>query len=243
VAKAQATLTDAQAAAAAQQDASARSQVRTQEAQAAARQAALASARLGLAEATIAAPFHGIVVSRSLDPGAYVTPGTSTPIVQIVDLDRIDVLVNVTEAVLPALRVGAPAAIQVDAYPGRTFSARVSRIAGGIDPTSRTVQVEIDLPNPGRLLRPGMYATVALSAGAGTPVLIVPLTALGTAGDRHFVWVVTGGAAHERQVTVGQALGDAVEIASGLTEGDLVVTKGIALLREGQRVQTAADGV
>jgi len=212
-AQAQVAQADAQVAAA--------MQVQTQQAQAASQAAALHNARLAVANATITAPFDGIVVSRSLDPGAYVAPGTSTPILTIADLDQINVTVNVTEVQIAAIQRGAPAQVTVDAYPDRTFRGTVSRIAGGADPITRTVQVEIDIANPGHLLRPGMYATAQLSAGADKDVLVVPLGALVTVGDQHFVWVVKDSAVTQQPVTVGRA-------------ADLV--------REGQRVRAVPVG-
>jgi RND family efflux transporter MFP subunit len=234
-AQAQVTQAEAQVQAARQQAAAAASQIRTQQAQVGAQEAALQNARIQLQYATITAPFSGVVVSRSLDPGAYVTPGTSTPILTIADLDALDVVVNVGETDLPKVHVGDRVQIQVDAYPGRTFTGRVSRIAGGVDPTTRTVQVEIDIPNPGQLLRPGMYATVQIQAGT-RPAVVLPLSALVAVGPDHYVWVVADGKVAQRPVTVGQATGDVVEITGGVTPRDLVVVRGTDLVREGQPV-------
>lgn len=237
VAQAQIAQAEAQIAAARQQEASAVTQVQTQQAQAASQQAALQNARLGVANATIAAPFAGIVVSRSLDPGAYVTPGTSTPILTIADLDQTAVIVNVTEVQIAAIQKGASVSITVDAYPGRAFEGKVSRIAGGADQATRTVQVEIDIENPGHLLRPGMYATARLSAGEDKDVLVVPLGAMVTVGDQHFVWVVGGDKVSKRPVTVGRATGEVVEVTAGLAEGDQIIARGADLVRDGQRVR------
>lgn len=239
VAEAQVAQADAQVAAAREQETSARSQVRTQEAQAASQEAALENARLAVANATIVAPFDGIVVSRSLDPGAYVTPGTSTPIVTIADLDQIAVLVNVTEVQIASIHRGAPVRVTVDAYADRTFDGKVSRIAGGADPATRTVQVEIDIANPGQLLRPGMYATAQLSAGADKDVLVVPLGALVAVGSQHFVWAVKDDKASRRQVTIGRATGDVVEVTNGISGSDQIIARGADLVREGQRVRAA----
>ena len=241
-AQAQVAQAEAQVAAARQQEASAAMQVQTQAAQAAAQAAALHNARLAVANATITAPFDGIVVSRSLDPGAYVTPGTSTPIVTVADLDQTDVVVNVTEVQIAAIRRGALVSVTVDAYPGRPFEGKVSRIAGGADQATRTIQVEIDIANPGHLLRPGMYATAQLSAGEDKDVLVVPLGALFTIGDQHFVWVLNGDVVGRRQVTIGRATGEIVEVTSGLTEGDQIVARGADLVREGQRVRAVSVG-
>jgi HlyD family secretion protein len=242
VAEAQIAQADAQVAAARQQELSAGTQVQTQQSQSASQQAALENTRLGVVNATITAPFDGIVVSRSLDPGAYVTPGTSTPIVAIADLDQTEVTVNVTETQIAAIRRGAPAQITVDAFPGRTFEGKISRIAGGADQATRTIQVEIDIANPGHLLRPGMYATAQLSAGTDKDVLVVPLGALVSVGDQHFVWVVKDDKVTRRQVTVGRANGEVVEVTAGLIDGDQIIARGADLVREGQRVRAVPVG-
>jgi RND family efflux transporter MFP subunit len=238
VARAQGAQADAQVAAAHEQETSANTQVRTAEVQVVTQQAILHNARLSVADATIVAPSDGVVVSRNLDPGAYVTPGTSTPILTIADLDQIDVAVSITEVQIALIRLGAPVQIQVDAYPGRIFRGTVSRIAGGADAATRTVQVEIDIANPGHLLRPGMYATATLSAGADENVLVVPLSALVTVGNQHFVWIVNGNVARRRAVTVGRATGDVVEVTGGLSESDQIIARGTDLVREGQRVRS-----
>jgi HlyD family secretion protein len=240
VATAQVRQAAAQVAAAHEQVAAANTQVHTSEVQVTNQQAVLQNARLSVADATITAPFDGVVVSRSLDPGAYVTPGTSTPILSIADLNQIDVTVNITEVQIASIRLGAPVQIQVDAYPRRIFHGSVSRIAGGADAATRTVQVEIDIANPGHLLRPGMYATATLSAGADENVLVVPLSALVTVGDQHFVWLVTDNVTRKRAVTVGRATGDVVEITGGIGESDQIVTRGTDLVREGQPVRSVA---
>jgi RND family efflux transporter MFP subunit len=229
--------------AAGEQIAAAASQVRTQRAQVANQQAALRNAQIGLEYATIVSPFNGIVVSRSLDPGAYVAPGTtSNTIITIADLDHLDVLVYVTEPDLPSLHTGDPIRIAVDSYPGRVFRGVVSRIAGGVDPVTRTAQVEIDIPNPGHLLRPGMYATVNLSAGT-TRALVVPLSALVSAGTQHFVWAVVDNKTTQRPVTVGRSTGDVIEITGGVTAQDLIVVRGTDLVREGQLIKGVSIGL
>jgi len=242
VAEAQIAQADAQVAVARQQEAAAQTQVQTQQSQAASQRAALQNAQLSVSNATITAPFSGIVVSRSLDPGAYVTPGTSTPIVTMADLDQTEVTVNVTEVQIAAIQRGAPVSITVDAYPGRTFEGKVTRIAGGADQATRTVQVEIDIANPGHLLRPGMYATAQLSAGTDKDVLVVPLGALVSVGDQHFVWVVKDGKVNRHPVTVGRATGEVVEVTAGLTEDDQIIVRGTDLVREGQPVRPVPVG-
>ncbi len=237
-AQAQIAQAEAQVEASREQETAAASQVRIQQAQVATQAAALENVRLGLANATIVAPFSGVVVSRALDPGAYVTPGTSTPILTIADLDHLNVIVHIAESEIPAVHQADPAPIRVDAYPDRVFPGVVSRIAGGVDPVTRTVQVEIDVPNPERLLRPGMYAAVELSAETQR-ALVVPLSALVTVGSQHYVWVVTDDKVSQRSVTVGRATGEVVEVTSGIGESDLIVVRGTDLVRDGQPVRSA----
>ncbi len=200
--------------------------------------AALQSAKLAQASATIRAPWSGIVVSRTLDPGAYVTPSGGTPILSIADLDNVAVLVNVTEADMSAIRRGMLAEIGVDAFPGRTFRGAVTRIAGGVDPDTRTVQVEIDLENADHAVRPGMYARVRLT-GALRRAYVVPLSALTTVGDQQFVWVVADGKVSRRAVMTGATTASMVEITGGVSPDEVIVFRGTEMVREGGPVRTA----
>ncbi len=231
----------AQVGAARAQEAAAASQVRTQQAQVASLEAALQTTRLNRDSATIRAPFAGIVVRRNLDTGAYVSPGTSAPILVVSDLDQIAALVNVSEAQMAGVRKGRQAQISVDAYPGRTFTGTVSRIAGGVDSDTRTVLVEIDIQNPGHLLRPGMYARLSLAAGS-RPALVVPLSALTIIGGQQFAWVLTDGTVSRRPVSVGRATGQVVEITKGLSPEDTIVVRGTEMVRDRGPVRAVPVG-
>lgn len=223
------------------QEASAAAQVRTQQAQAASLQAALHNARLAQASATIRAPWAGIVISRTLDPGAFVSPGGTTPIMTIADLDRVAVLVNVSEASMGAIRPGMTAEVVVDAFPGRIFHGVIGRIAGGVDPDTRTVPVEIDLPNPDHALRPGMYARASL-IGTPRPAHVVPLSAVVTVSGHQFVWVVAEGKVSRRQVTIGATTATVVEITGGLSPDETIVVRGTEMVREGGSVRATPAG-
>jgi RND family efflux transporter MFP subunit len=224
----------------AQQEAAA-AQVSTQQAQAAGLAAALQNAQLTQAGATIRAPLSGIVVNRSLDPGAYVSPGATAPILTVADLDHIAVVVNVSEASMGAVRSGGTARVSVDAFPGRVFKGVVGRIAGGVDPDTRTAQVEIDVPNPGHPLRPGMYARVQL-AGAPHRANVVPLTAIVMVGGQPYVWIVENGQVSRRAVTIGATAGTNVEITGGVDSTATIVFRGTDQLREGGPVRVIPPG-
>ena len=219
----------------------ARAQVSVAQAEIEQAAASLRSAQLAQASATIRAPWAGIVVSRSLDPGAYVTTSGGTPILSVADLDNIAVLVNVTEADMGTVRRGAAAEIGVDAFPNRTFHGTVARIAGGVDPDTRTVRVEVDLDNHDHALRPGMYARVRL-VGAPRHAVVVPLSALVIVGGQQFVWVVSDGRVSRRAVTIGATTASVVEITSGVSPNETIVFRGTEQVREGGPVRTAPAG-
>jgi len=126
----------------------------------------------------------------------------------------------------------------VDAFPGRTFLGAVTRIAGGVDPDTRTVQVEIDLENADHAVRPGMYARVRLT-GALRRAYVVPLSALTTVGDQQFVWVVADGKVSRRAVMTGATTASMVEITGGVSPDEVIVFRGTEMVREGGPVRTA----
>jgi membrane fusion protein (multidrug efflux system) len=232
---------DAQVRAARAQATAADAQVQTRRAQTSSLEASLQSARLARLSALIRAPWTGIVVGRSLDPGAYVAPGGGIPILVIADLDRIAVGVGVPEADLPAIRKGAPAQIGVDAFPARVFRGAVSRIAGGVDPETRTLQVEIDVDNADHALRPGMYARVRLT-GAPRRALTAPLAAVATVADQSYLWVVQHGIASRRAVTTGAAGAGVVEITGGVGPDEAIIVRGAEQVRAGAAVRVAPGG-
>jgi cobalt-zinc-cadmium efflux system membrane fusion protein len=217
-------------------EAAAVAQVRTQEAQVANVMVAVRTARIARDNATIRAPWSGIVVARNLDPGAFVTPGTSSAILVIADLSQVAAVVSIPEGQMGGVRKGNAATINVDAFPGRTFTGKVARIAGGVDADTRTVKTEVDIPNPEGLLRPGMFARMALSAGTKR-ALVVPLSAITVVGNQSFVWVLRDDRVTRRQVTAGQTTSQVVEIVEGLTEQDTIVVRGTEMITEGGRVR------
>ncbi len=231
----------AQVKAAQAQEVAAASQVRTQQAQMASLEAALQTVRLNRDSATIRAPFAGIVINRTMDPGGYVSPGASTPILAVSDLDQIAALVNISEGQMAGVQKGRQAEISVDTYPGRTFTGTVTRIAGGVDSDTRTMLVEIEIKNPGHLLRPGMSARLSLSAGS-KPALVVPLSALTIIGGQQFAWVLTDGTVSRRPVTVGRATGQVVEITGGLSPQDTIVVRGTEMVRDRGPVRAVPVG-
>ena len=204
--------------------------------------AALARAEEVVARHELAAPFAGMVVAKHVELGEWVARDEAT--VVLVALDKLRIRAIVPQRDYPRVEVGAKATIRFDAFPERTFEGRVeARIARG-DDRSRTFPLLIDLPNPERLLAPGMSARVEVElTGNHHEVLTVSRDAVVTKSDgRREVWRVLteddGSKAEPVRVQIGRANGDRVEIVSGQLEaGERIVLLGNERLRPGDRVE------
>ena len=196
--------------------------------------------------ATIAipAPIDGIIVERQANVGLNVDP--AMPLFTVVDLSNVWAVGDLYERDFPRVRVGAEATVTTTAYPGLAIGGRVTYIDPQLNLESRTARVRVEVPNPRRELRLGMFAElqIAEAAGAGTPTTTVPREAIQTIGNRHFVYVARSeapGKFVEREVRLGNFSGAAVEITSGVKPGDAVVTKGSFFVRaERERIGSRA---
>ena len=132
---------------------------------------------------------------------------------------------------------GTAAEIEVDAFPGENFNGRVARLAPILDPATRTAQVEIEIPNPGFRLKPGMYARVRFTVEKHDNALVVPTLAVVDLQGKLGVWVPGEGDSPSFQpVTIGIEQQDFTEITSGVTEGQRIISTGAAALRDGDRI-------
>lgn len=205
--------------------------------------AALEEARVALRDTALVAPVDGEVLKKSVEPGAFMGPGM--PAFVVGDVSSIKVVLGLPDVALHAVKVGLPVAVTTDALSGRTFTARVSRIAAVADPATRNFDVEVELPNSDRVWKPGMIASVELNAAADqAAVPLLPLTAFVQGpggGDRFGVMVVEGDGANApvklREVQVGDVVGNRVAVTRGLTAGERVVTTGASLVIDGERVE------
>ena len=125
----------------------------------------------------------------------------------------------------------------MDAYPGEKFTGRVSHMAPILDPATRTAQIEIEIPNAGFRLKPGMYAKVTFTVDKREKTLVVPANAVVDLGGKRGVFVpAEGNLATFRAIEQGVTTADLVEVAAGLTEGEKIITTGAGALREGDRI-------
>jgi HlyD family secretion protein len=198
--------------------------------------------RINLANTVIVSPVNGFVAKRSVDPGAFVSQ--NAPVVDVVDISRVRLVVNVVERDLKELKAGAAAKVEVDAFPGEMFQGRIARVAPVLDPATRTAPIEIEIPNSEFRLKPGMYARVGITTDVKKDSLVIPLNAVADLGGRRGIFQHVNGVAIFRTVELGTETAEFVEVLGGLTEGEQVITTGTRALRDGDRIQLAggADG-
>ena len=203
--------------------------------------ARLEELRIQMTNTVVVSPVNGFVSRRSADPGAFVSQ--NAPIVEVVAIDRVRLIANIVEKDLSQMQPGDPTQVEVDAFPGEMFEGRIARVSPVLDPSTRTAPIEVEIPNPGYRLKPGMYARVRITTDERKEALVVPSNAVVDFGGRRGVFVATeSDTVLFRPVTVGIENDAVVEVLQGVEDGDRVVTTGAAALRDGDRVIVAGAG-
>ena len=196
---------------------------------------AVQRANLGAAQASVArlekmqgyqvvrAPIDGVITLRNIDAGTLVTTG-ATLLFRIAQVNTLRTYVNVPQNYASSVRQGQEALLTVSNLPGRQFRGTVARTSGALDPSSRTLLVEVHLPNSGNELLPGMYADVELTSVRAEPPLLVPSEALIVRAEGTQVAVVREDhTIHLQKIVPGRDYGDRLEVVRGLDEGAVVV--------------------
>ncbi|MGC9941927.1 MAG: efflux RND transporter periplasmic adaptor subunit [Verrucomicrobiota bacterium] len=189
----------------------------------------------------ITAPFDGVVTWRYADPGALIQAGTSSdsqslPLVRVSDNYLLRLDFPVSEEYVKDIRVGDLVEVQVESSASKAFPGKITRFTDKVDEDTRTMMVEIEVPNPNLSLVPGMYATVVLDVEKHADALVVPTQAV-NGGKAPSVFVVNADDQIERRdVALGLEMPDKYEVLSGLKEGDLVVVGDHSALQDGQKV-------
>ncbi len=202
-------------------------------------EAEVRGAEARLRDSYIRAPFAGTVGLRQVSLGDLVGP--DTVITTLDDLATLKLEFTVPEALLDTLALGMDIEASSAVYPEREFAGSVSTIDSRVDPATRSVTVLASLPNPDRLLRPGMFLTVQLQRER-QDVLLIPEQALVPRQGRQYVFVVEDGRAVEREVELGVRAPGLAEIRRGIESGDVVITEGTQKVRTGAQVQLSASG-
>jgi len=184
----------------------------------------------------VKAPFDGVITLRNVDVGALVNTG-NTLLFRIAQTATLRTYVNVPQTFSSSIRVGQAAQLSVTNLPGRHFTGTVARTANSLDPNTRTLLVEVHVPNPDGALLPGMYAQVDLSSPRADPPLLVPSDALIVRTDGTQVAVVrTDHTVHLQKIDVGRDYGDRLEVLGGLKDGDVIVQNPGDVAREGVKI-------
>lgn len=216
--------------------------VASAEASEAVSKARLEALAVRLGETRILSPLDGVVLSRRLDPGVLVGPGTGGAIVTVAQVDRLRVFVAVNEREAPAIRVGQDAVVHLDAFPGREFHGTVVRVSPAFDPSTRTLDAEIELPNPDGELRIAMYGRAEIVLETHPRAVVVPVGAVVINAMGRYAFVVEGDRVRRRTVTTGVDGGDWLEVLSGISAGEAVVVTGADALSDGLPVRVARPG-
>jgi RND family efflux transporter MFP subunit len=191
-----------------------------------------------ITDLTFNSPVSGYITERNALPNMYVQP--ETRLYTVADLSNVWVYANVFQTDLGKLKPGDPAAITVDAYPGKIFSGRASDVLPQVDMNTRTARVRIALANPRLKLKPGMYVNVALQIPLGRQ-LVVPASAVLHAGMRPLVFISSGeGVFQPREVQTSGQAGDKVIITKGLKAGERIVISASFLIDSESQLQAAA---
>ncbi|MBL8294205.1 MAG: efflux RND transporter periplasmic adaptor subunit [Bryobacterales bacterium] len=196
-------------------------------------------ARMIEAYSRITAPFAGVITRRYVHPGAMIPAGTSsqaTPVVRLSNDQRLRLVVPLPESAIPSVQLGSRVAVRVPTL-NQTFSGSVARFSNRVVTSSRTMETEIDVPNPRLLLKAGMFAETDIVLERRNDALVIPQQAVVNLSTRPQVYVVDA----EKRIAIkpvkaGIQSAEGIEILEGLAEGDIVVTAGQNRLRTGQLV-------
>jgi membrane fusion protein (multidrug efflux system) len=200
-----------------------------------AEQAEVGVAARALADASVAAPFAGLVARRAVELGQFVQPGTV--LFELVSLDRLEVVFAVTELDTALVHTGQKVQIQVGAFQDRVFEGTVTFVAPTIDPATRTLRVKAGVDNQEGLLRPGLFARVSLGVNRPENVLMVPEEALiQRAGGVSVYRLLEGDRVERVSVMTGASANEQVEIRGDIRPGDRIIRRGHGGLADGMAV-------
>ncbi len=192
---------------------------------------------------SVVAPFDGTITQRNIDVGSLVQADatTGTFMFTIMQSNVIRTYVHVPQDAAFGLEPGVGAKVRVPEIPGREFPAKVTRVADALEPNTRTLLAEVDIPNPDGALSPGIYCAVELDILRKVPSLTVPADAVVFNADGLRVAVLENGTAHFQKIAVTRDLGTAVEVSEGVKPGDQVVLNPPVNLAEGEKVDVRPE--
>ncbi len=189
------------------------------------------------------APFTGVLTRRNVDPGALINAGAGAAGRELFDIARVDplrVFTSVPQAYAPFIKVGAKTAVTLQEFPGQKFVATVARTAESIDPTTRTLLTEVDVPNKDGRLLPGSFGEVHFAVGSGVNKVTVPVNAMLFRSEGPRVAVIgSDNKVRLRPINIGRDYGATLEILGGVSPSEQVVVNPADSLEDGQQVKVA----
>ncbi len=209
--------------------------IKAVEAQVAQAQAALELAQMRLDDCNVRAPINGVIAQRMVDVGTMA--GVTSGAFVIVDIDTVRVSLGVTEDDIVKISIGQIATLTVDSVAGETFQGMVQSTAPVADMQTRLFNIYVEVSNPKRLLRPGMYSRVQITTEDIKKATIVPTSAIVTKDGKDYVFVVRNGIAELRDVVTGLREGQYLQVVSGVSVGEWVITKGQDKIASGTPVR------
>jgi RND family efflux transporter MFP subunit len=190
------------------------------------------------------APFSGVLTRRNVDPGALINSGAGTTGKELFDIARVDplrVYVSVPQAYAPEMKVGVKAVVTLQEFPGQKFLGTIVRTADAIDPASRTLNTEVDVPNKDSKLLPGSFGQVHFATTTSVQRLTIPVNAMLFRAQGAQVAVVDkSNKVHLQSITIGRDFGATLEILGGIDASDQIVVNPSDSLEEGQQVRLPA---
>ena len=189
------------------------------------------------------APFSGVLIRRNVDPGALINSGAGVAGKELFDVARVDplrVYVSVPQAYAPNMKAGMKANVTLQEFPGQKFMGTVARTADAIDPATRTLNTEVDVPNKDGKLLPGSFGQVHFATGTSVPRITIPVNAMLFRAEGPRVAVVDkDSTVHLRPISIGRDFGATLEILGGLDVSDQIIINPSDSLDEGQKVHVA----
>src|SRR5215475_3474418 len=206
-------------------------------------EARITEATIPLQNTALRAPMDGVILQRSVEVGALVSPGKIGFV--IADLTSVKAVFGVPDLTVGKLKLGGALTITTESLPGAEFQGQVTSISPAADPKSRVFEIEVSIPNPSHALKSGMIASLEVAAvRPREPVAVVPVSAVVRArnnGDQYAVFVLEekGGKsiARSRLVKLGEAFGNTIAVLEGVSAGERVITSAATLTLDGQAVQ------
>ena len=203
-------------------------------------QASLNLANKRLRDTQIRAPFAGHVKAREVTTGQYLK--IQTPVMTIVNIDPLRARLSVPEKMSPWVRVGREVKLSLEAFPGREFTGRISRINPSVDEKNRTFEIEALVSNRGGELKPGSFVKATIQSDKVDQILAIPFSAAAYLFGAYKVFVLQGQTIKEREVKLGDRLGDLVEIIEGLRVGEKIAVGAVgAQLKDGMEVEIVSE--